>query len=121
MRQRQKRASMRSEGTKPMTCSRNVWNVLPAAAMLAASGFLALLAPIEHASAQQKGAPPEGKGGGGQAKAQAKGKNTLDEVHTLKVQGNVYMVTGPLGNTVVQIGDSGVLVVDPQTPEASQE
>ena len=36
------------------------------------------------------------------------------EVHTLKVQGNVYMIVGPGGNTAVQVGDSGALVVDTQ-------
>jgi cyclase len=38
------------------------------------------------------------------------------DVQTLKVQGNVYMVAGPGGNTT---GDSGVLVVDTQTASAS--
>jgi cyclase len=34
------------------------------------------------------------------------------EVETLKVQGNVYLITGAGGNIAVQIGDQGVLVVD---------
>jgi glyoxylase-like metal-dependent hydrolase (beta-lactamase superfamily II) len=34
------------------------------------------------------------------------------EIQTLKVQGNVYLLTGAGGNVVVQIGDAGVLVVD---------
>ncbi|HLQ76466.1 MAG TPA: MBL fold metallo-hydrolase [Terriglobia bacterium] len=34
---------------------------------------------------------------------------------TLPVQGNVYMLAGPGGNTTVQIGADGVLVVDTQT------
>jgi glyoxylase-like metal-dependent hydrolase (beta-lactamase superfamily II) len=43
------------------------------------------------------------------------------EVHTLKVQGNVYMIVGPGGNTAVQIGDSGALVVDTQYEEVSDK
>jgi cyclase len=34
------------------------------------------------------------------------------DVETLKVQGNVYLITGAGGNIAVQIGDQGVLVVD---------
>jgi glyoxylase-like metal-dependent hydrolase (beta-lactamase superfamily II) len=34
------------------------------------------------------------------------------EVETLKVQGNVYLITGAGGNIAVQVGDQGVLVVD---------
>ena len=36
------------------------------------------------------------------------------EVHVQKVQGNVYMLVGAGGNTTVQAGDQGVLVVDTQ-------
>jgi len=43
------------------------------------------------------------------------------KVHTLKVQGNVYMIVGPGGNTTVQIGDSGALVVDTQVDEVSDQ
>ena len=39
------------------------------------------------------------------------------EVHVLPVQGNVYMLVSPVGNTVLQIGDDGVLLVDTQTAE----
>jgi glyoxylase-like metal-dependent hydrolase (beta-lactamase superfamily II) len=35
-----------------------------------------------------------------------------NEVHTLQVQGNVYMLVTPTGNVAVQAGDDGVLVVD---------
>jgi cyclase len=34
------------------------------------------------------------------------------EVHTLPVQGNVYMLVGAGGNITVQVGDDGVLLVD---------
>jgi glyoxylase-like metal-dependent hydrolase (beta-lactamase superfamily II) len=35
-----------------------------------------------------------------------------NDVHTLRVQGNVYMLVTPTGNVAVQAGDDGVLVVD---------
>jgi cyclase len=34
------------------------------------------------------------------------------DVETLKVQGNVYLITGAGGNIAVQVGEQGVLVVD---------
>src|SRR5438105_2704993 len=37
---------------------------------------------------------------------------TSGEIQTLKVQGNVYLLTGAGGNIAVQVGDAGVLVVD---------
>src|SRR5215510_7476698 len=38
-----------------------------------------------------------------------------DGVHTLKVQGNVYMLVGAGANIALQIGDDGVLLVDTGT------
>ena len=43
------------------------------------------------------------------------------DIQVLRVQGNVYMLAGPGGNTVVQAGDAGVLVVDTQTAQASDK
>ena len=43
------------------------------------------------------------------------------DIQILKVQGNVYMLAGPGGNTVVHAGDSGVLVVDTQTAAVSDK
>jgi glyoxylase-like metal-dependent hydrolase (beta-lactamase superfamily II) len=37
----------------------------------------------------------------------------------MHVQGNVWMIPGPQGNTVVQVGDWGVLVVDTQSRDAA--
>jgi cyclase len=34
------------------------------------------------------------------------------DIQTIKVQGNVYLLTGGGGNVIVQVGDQGVLVVD---------
>ena len=39
------------------------------------------------------------------------------EVHVLPVQGNVYMLVGPDGNSTLQVGGDGVLLVDTQTAE----
>ncbi len=35
-----------------------------------------------------------------------------DEVHLLKVQGNIYMLVGAGGNITLQVGEDGVLLVD---------
>jgi glyoxylase-like metal-dependent hydrolase (beta-lactamase superfamily II) len=43
------------------------------------------------------------------------------EIHTQHVQGNVYMLVGPIGNTTVQIGEQGVIVVDTQFAELSDK
>ena len=51
------------------------------------------------------------------ASAQMKPADT--EIHILKVQGNVYMLVGPAGNSTVQVGPNGVLVVDAQTADMS--
>ena len=43
------------------------------------------------------------------------------EIHILPVQSGVYMLVGPIGNTTVQVGDDGVLVVDTQFAELSDK
>jgi cyclase len=43
------------------------------------------------------------------------------EIEVLPVQGNVYLLASAAGNTTVQIGGSGVLIVDSQTPELSEK
>jgi len=94
--------------------------------MLAASTVAAIsimFGPADVAHAQGKG-----KGAGGKQAAPAPAATRTPnpawanaEVHTLKVQGNVYMIVGPGGNTAVQIGDSGALVVDTQYEEVSDK
>lgn len=42
-------------------------------------------------------------------------------IDILPVQHNVYMLVGPVGNTTVQIGDDGVLVVDTQYAELGEK
>ena len=39
-------------------------------------------------------------------------QNQPAELHTLHVQGNVYMIVGAGGNVTVQVGNDGVLLVD---------
>jgi cyclase len=84
--------------------------------------LLMIVSPSGVAHAQGKG---KGKQGGGApppaAARQANPALANAEVHTLKVQGNVYMIVGPGGNTAVQVGDSGALVVDTQYEEVSDK
>jgi cyclase len=61
------------------------------------------------ASGEARQAPQPGGRGGGRGAAQAAADA---ELHTLHVQGNVYMLVGAGGNIAVQIGDDGVLLVD---------
>ena len=43
------------------------------------------------------------------------------EIHTLPVQGNVYMLVGAGGNVTVQVGNDGVLIVDTQYAPLSEK
>jgi cyclase len=82
---------------------RNAFKLAAAAAAVAAALVWAGV-PGEARQAPQGG----GRGGGrGAAPAAADA-----ELHTLHVQGNVYMLVGAGGNIAVQIGDDGVLLVD---------
>src|SRR3989442_9983078 len=47
-------------------------------------------------------------------------QQTSAEIQTLKVQGNLYLLTGAGSNIAVQIGDSGVLVVDTGKAETAE-
>jgi cyclase len=44
-----------------------------------------------------------------------------DEVHLLKVQGNIYMLVGAGGNITLQVGEEGVLLVDTGFAQMSQK
>ncbi len=91
-------------------------------ASVSLAAVLTIMGPADVAHAQGKG-----KGGGKQGAPPSSAAAPADpalanaEVHTLKVQGNVYMIVGPGGNTAVQIGDSGALVVDTQYAEVSDK
>jgi cyclase len=57
-----------------------------------------------------------------QAQSREQGRSLNDvQIQKLRVQGNVYMLVGAGGNTIVQVGDSGVLVVDTQLAELSDK
>ncbi|MBZ5673131.1 MAG: MBL fold metallo-hydrolase [Acidobacteriia bacterium] len=43
------------------------------------------------------------------------------DVHVFPVQGNVSMIVGPGGNTTVQVGKEGIVVVDTQTAAAAPQ
>jgi cyclase len=61
-------------------------------------------------------------GAGLVAQAGAQGVDfSTAEIHILPVQGNVYMLVGPVGNSTIQIGEQGVLVVDTQFAELSDK
>ena len=96
-----------------------VSNIIWGAAGLLAAVLMAL-GPAEVARAQQKG-----KGGKGvPPPVAARPQNPAlanAEIHTLKVQGNVYMIVGPGGNTALQVGPEGALVVDTQYEEVSDK
>ena len=91
-------------------------SVLCLAVMFAAAAFsLATVGPAQVALAQQ------GKGQGKTGK-QAPPSSGDGQIHILKVQGNVYMLVGPpAGNIALQVGDSGVLLVDTMTSDVSDK
>ena len=86
---------------------RNAWKLaVGTAAVAAALMYLG-------ASGEARQAPQTGGGGRGGARGAAPAPAAADaELHTLHVQGNVYMLVGAGGNIAVQIGDDGVLLVD---------
>ena len=58
---------------------------------------------------------------GARLSAQAPAVAAAGAVHTLHVQGNVYMLVGAGGNISVQVGDDGVLLVDTGTTRAASQ
>ena len=97
----------------------NRW--LSVSSLLAASALFIALGPADIAHAQGRGKGGKQAAPASAASAPANPALANAEVHALKVQGNVYMIVGPGGNTAVQIGDSGVLVVDTQYAEVSDK
>src|SRR4051794_23604545 len=86
-----------------------------AAALLAATVMFLNVGSASRVFAQGKGAPKGAANVKPTPPKQTKQASAQDlaSVATLKVQGNVYMIYTRAGNTVVSVGDSGVLVVDP--------
>jgi cyclase len=84
-------------------------------ALKLAVGTAAVAAALMYlgASGEARQAPQTGGGGRGGARGAAPAQPAGDaELHTLHVQGNVYMLVGAGGNIAVQVGDDGVLLVD---------
>ncbi len=67
---------------------------------------------VHSAVAQQSAQPPKPAKSAKPASAAPAHDFSKDEVHILKVQGNIYMLVGAGGNITVQVGDEGVLLVD---------
>ena len=59
--------------------------------------------------------------GVGVAGAQSRTDSSTAKIEILPVQGNVYMLVGPVANSTVQVGDDGVLIVDPQSAELADK
>jgi cyclase len=55
------------------------------------------------------------------ANAGAQSASGEGSIEVLPVQGQVYLLVGPGGNTTVQVGDEAVVVVDTQTANVSDE
>ncbi len=72
---------------------------------LGALALGALISPPAHAADRQDGAKAA-------RVPQTSSPPARGEVHTLHVQGNVYMLVGAGGNITVQTGSDGVLLVD---------
>jgi cyclase len=53
--------------------------------------------------------------------AQTAARASAGGIEILKIRGNVYLLAGGGGNTVVQVGESGVLVVDPKDAASSAQ
>jgi len=79
-------------------------------AVVAAVAASALVYSGARGEARQAQQPGGGGGRGGRGAAPAAPADA--ELHTLHVQGNVYMLVGAGGNITVQTGDDGVLLVD---------
>jgi glyoxylase-like metal-dependent hydrolase (beta-lactamase superfamily II) len=72
----------------------------------------------EFAAALRAGTPPP-RMPSTPMPAKADGRRPVGEIETIRVQGNVYLLAGAGGNVTVQVGDDGVLVVDPGAAEMS--
>lgn len=53
------------------------------------------------------------------AQTRAPQVNRSADIHVLPVQGNIYMLVGPGGNTTVQVGKDGILLVDTMYAESA--
>jgi cyclase len=74
--------------------------------------------PEYQAKLKQRGGPPAPSGGD---RAAPKPPGAVSEVELLPVQGNVYLIATRSGNITLQMGPSGMLVVDTGTAELSNK
>lgn len=98
---------------------KSIQNVVPLGLLLAASAAFLAFDPAPRALAQGK-APPKGAPADKQQAKQTKQQPAAIQLGIQKVQGNVYMVYTPQGNSAISVGDWGVLVVD-APPEGAAE
>lgn len=89
------------------------------AATAALIGILALTGPVEaqQGQAKAKAAPPKTE----RPRSAPNPVLVNAEVHSWKVADGIYMLVGPGGNSTVQVGESGVLVVDTQYDESADK
>lgn len=98
---------MRTVGTQSLVSSRLREKATRQAAAIAAVIVVAFAGPANLAFVR------------GHAEAAQQTAVDNAQIQVLHVQGNVYMLAGAGGNTTVQAGDGGVLVVDTQPAELS--
>ena len=92
---------------------RNVVKLALVARVAAAAAAMFVALVYAGAGTEARQAPqPAAPGRGQQPAAPAAPPATDAEIHTMHVQGNVYMLVGAGGNITLQIGDDGVLLVD---------
>jgi cyclase len=73
------------------------------------------------AKAATAGSAPAQKAPAGRGAAPPAHDYSKDEVHLIKVQGNIYMLVGAGGNITVQAGNDGVLLVDTGVAQMSEK
>jgi glyoxylase-like metal-dependent hydrolase (beta-lactamase superfamily II) len=88
--------------------------------LLAARGGAGTMYP-EYAAALNKSAEHKAEEQTGAQRSAPKPNFDTDDIRVLPVQGGVYMLLGPGGNTAVQVGKDGVVVVDSQYGRASDK
>lgn len=91
--------------TLPTPFARARRRALTTLAATLAIGFAGAVAAADEAASRKKSLPPP-------ATTPPAHDFSKDEVHLLKVQGNIYMLVGAGGNITLQVGDDGVLLVD---------
>ena len=102
-----------------MTIVCTLWHTRRAFVMLVVAMVIGVAGSIERTLA----AAPAPQRPSSAPQASGAGQQNFDNVsiQVLHVQGNVYMLAGAGGNTTVQVGEGGVLVVDTMFPQLSDK